>query len=119
GRRLSLRARCRVYEDRTLPFGEGRCRPRANGRAGVKHDPHTAHLRASCPATAGNMRRIEPMKLFVFGSSITSSYWNGAATYYRGIYRNLHELGFQITFAEPDIYKRQRNRDLAEVHYAE
>ena len=59
------------------------------------------------------------MKLFVFGSSITSSYWNGAATYYRGIYRNLHELGFQITFAEPDIYKRQRNRDLAEVHYAE
>jgi len=59
------------------------------------------------------------MKLFIFGSSITSSYWNGAATYYRGIYRNLHELGFQITFAEPDIYKRQDNRDLAEVPYAE
>jgi spore maturation protein CgeB len=59
------------------------------------------------------------MKLFVFGSSITSSYWNGAATYYRGIYRNLRELGFQITFAEPDIYKRQQNRDLAEVRYAE
>ena len=59
------------------------------------------------------------MKLFVFGSSITSSYWNGAATYYRGIYRSLHELGFQIIFVEPDIYKRQQNRDLAEVSFAE
>ena len=44
------------------------------------------------------------MKLFVFGSSLTSSYWNGAATYYRGIYRNLAELGFEVTFAEPDAY---------------
>lgn len=52
------------------------------------------------------------LNLFVFGSSLTSSYWNGAATYYRGIYRHLHELGYRITFAEPDIYNRQRNRDL-------
>ena len=29
------------------------------------------------------------MKIFIFGSSLTSCYWNGAATYYRGIYRNL------------------------------
>jgi spore maturation protein CgeB len=59
------------------------------------------------------------MKVFVFGSSITSSYWNGAATYYRGIYRNLHERGFRITFAEPDIYNRQQNRDLTDVPYAD
>lgn len=59
------------------------------------------------------------MKLFVFGSSLTSSYWNGAATYYRGIYRNLFELGFEITFAEPDIYNRQQNRDLDLVPYAD
>jgi spore maturation protein CgeB len=59
------------------------------------------------------------MKLFVFGSSITSSYWNGAATYYRGIYRNLSERGFEITFAEPDIYNRQQNRDLDLVPYAD
>ena len=51
------------------------------------------------------------MKIFVFGSSLTSSYWNGAATYYRGIYKYLHELGHEITFAEPDIYDRQKNRD--------
>ncbi|MGE5112310.1 MAG: glycosyltransferase [Acidobacteriaceae bacterium] len=58
------------------------------------------------------------MRIFVFGSSITSSYWNGAATYYRGIYRNLFALDHQVTFAEPDIYNRQQNRDLSEVEYA-
>ncbi len=59
------------------------------------------------------------MKLFVFGSSLTSSYWNGAATYYRGMYRNLAELGFQITFAEPDAYGRQQHRDDEDFGYAE
>ena len=51
------------------------------------------------------------MKIFVIGSSITSSYWNGAATYYRGIYRSLAALGHEITFAEPDAYSRQQHRD--------
>ena len=59
------------------------------------------------------------MRLFVFGSSITSSYWNGAATYYRGIYKSLAGLGYEISFAEPDIYRRQQNRDLGEVEYAQ
>jgi spore maturation protein CgeB len=59
------------------------------------------------------------MRWFVFGSSITSSYWNGAATYYRGIYKGLAALGHQITFAEPDIYRRQQNRDVSEVEYAQ
>lgn len=58
------------------------------------------------------------MRIFAFGSSITSSYWNGAATYYRGIYRYLAALGHEVTFAEPDIYDRQKNRDLSEVDYA-
>ena len=58
------------------------------------------------------------MKIFVFGSSITSCYWNGAATYYRGIYKNLHLLGHKITFAEPDVYDRQKNRDCSEIEYA-
>ena len=58
------------------------------------------------------------MRIFVFGSSLTSSYWNGAATYYRGIYKNLHRLGHSITFAEPDIYKRQQNQDAGETDYA-
>ena len=42
------------------------------------------------------------MKIFAFGSSIVSSYWNGAATYYRGCYKYLARLGYDITFAEPN-----------------
>src|SRR5258708_35340045 len=57
------------------------------------------------------------MKIFVFGSSITSSYWNGAATYYRGIYKQLHALGHRVTFAEPDAYGRQQNRDAGDFSY--
>lgn len=57
------------------------------------------------------------MRIFVFGSSITSSYWNGAATYYRGIYKQLHALGHGITFAEPDAYDRLQNRDAADFSY--
>ena len=59
------------------------------------------------------------MKLFVFGSSLTSSYWNGAATYYRGIYKNLNRLGFHIVFAEPDAYGRQQKRDVDHIDYAD
>ncbi len=59
------------------------------------------------------------MNIFVFGSSLTSTYWNGAATYYRGIYKSLHALGYSITFAEPDIYGRQQHRDLETVSYAD
>jgi len=59
------------------------------------------------------------MKLYVFGSSLTSSYWNGAATYYRGVYKNLHTLGYDITFQEPDIYNRQQHRDCSSIEYAD
>src|SRR5581483_5354567 len=58
------------------------------------------------------------MRIYVFGSSLTSCYWNGAATYYRGIYKNLQRLGHEIIFAEPDIYNRQQNRDCPEIEYA-
>ena len=36
------------------------------------------------------------MKIFVFGSSLTSSYWNGAATYYRGVYSALAALRHEL-----------------------
>jgi spore maturation protein CgeB len=58
------------------------------------------------------------MKIFVFGSSLTSTYWNGAATYYRGLYKNLHRLGHEITFAEPDIYERRSRQDAPNPDYA-
>jgi spore maturation protein CgeB len=57
------------------------------------------------------------MNIFVFGSSIVSSYWNGAATYYRGCYKYLARLGHTITFAEPDAYGRQQHRDEGDFSY--
>lgn len=57
------------------------------------------------------------MNIFVFGSSIVSSYWNGAATYYRGIYKYLARRGHEITFAEPDAYGRQEHRDEGDYSY--
>lgn len=59
------------------------------------------------------------MRIFVFGSSITSSYWNGAATYYRGVYKELQKLGHEITFAEPDAYGRQQKRDAGDFSYVQ
>ncbi|MBE0534597.1 MAG: glycosyltransferase [Phycisphaerae bacterium] len=53
-----------------------------------------------------------------FGSSLVSAYWNGAATYYRGILKALAELDYAITFYEPDAFGRQQNRDLADPSYA-
>jgi spore maturation protein CgeB len=59
------------------------------------------------------------VNIFVFGSSILSSYWNGAATYYRGIYKYLARRGHSITFAEPDAYGRQQHRDSGNFSYIE
>jgi spore maturation protein CgeB len=53
-----------------------------------------------------------------FGSSLVSSYWNGAATYYRGLIRALHERGHNVTFYEPDAYRRQAHRDMENPDWA-
>ncbi|HEY0337686.1 MAG TPA: glycosyltransferase [Burkholderiales bacterium] len=53
-----------------------------------------------------------------FGSSLVSAYWNGAATYYRGIVRALHERGHRVTFYEPDAYGRQQHRDIPDPDWA-
>ncbi|MDQ2712370.1 MAG: glycosyltransferase [Acidobacteriota bacterium] len=58
------------------------------------------------------------MKLAFFGSSLVSAYWNGAATYYRGILRALANLGYEITFFEPDAYDRQKHRDIEDPEWA-
>lgn len=52
------------------------------------------------------------MNIAFFGSSLVSAYWNGAATYYRGILKALNALGHSITFYEPDVYDRQKHRDI-------
>ena len=58
-------------------------------------------------------------RIAFFGSSLVSAYWNGAATYYRGIIRALHQRGYRITFYEPDAYGRQAHRDIPDPPWAE
>jgi spore maturation protein CgeB len=58
------------------------------------------------------------VKFAFFGSSLVSSYWNGACTYYRGLTRCLHERGHEVTFYEPIAYGRQEHRDIPDPPYA-
>ena len=57
-------------------------------------------------------------RIAFFGSSLVSAYWNGAATYYRGIVRALDEQGYDVTFYEPDAYDRQQHRDIPDPAWA-
>jgi spore maturation protein CgeB len=58
------------------------------------------------------------MKIAFFGSSLVSCYWNGAATYYRGLLKELAALGHRITFYEPDAFERQQHRDIPDPDWA-
>lgn len=58
------------------------------------------------------------MDIAFYGSSLLSSYWNGAATYYRGLLGALAPLGHRITFYEPDAFDRQSHRDIAPPDWA-
>ena len=59
------------------------------------------------------------MRIAFYGSSLLSSYWNGAATYYRGLLRDLAGRGHRITFYEPDAFDRQQHRDIDPPDWAE
>jgi spore maturation protein CgeB len=59
------------------------------------------------------------LNIAFFGSSLVSAYWNGAATYYRGIIRALDQLGHRVTFYEPDAYDRQQHRDIDDPAWAD
>jgi len=59
------------------------------------------------------------MKIAFYGSSLLSSYWNGAATYYRGLLSDLARRGYSITFYEPDAFDRQKHRDIDPPEWAE
>jgi spore maturation protein CgeB len=52
------------------------------------------------------------MKIAFYGSSLLSAYWNGAATYYRGMLSELAARGCDVTFYEPDAFERQQHRDI-------
>ncbi len=59
------------------------------------------------------------MRIAFYGSSLLSSYWNGAATYYRGLLSDLARRGHRITFYEPDAFERQQHRDMDPPDWAE
>lgn len=58
------------------------------------------------------------LEISFFASSLVSAYWNGAATYYRGIVRALAGRGHRVTFYEPDIFDRQAHRDIDDPEWA-
>jgi spore maturation protein CgeB len=58
------------------------------------------------------------MRFAFFGSSLVSAYWNGAATYYRGLLQALSERGHTVAFFEPDAFERQAHRDIADPPWA-
>ncbi len=58
------------------------------------------------------------MRIAFYGSSLLSAYWNGAATYYRGLLSQLAARGHEITFYEPDAFDRQQHRDIDPPPYA-
>ncbi len=58
------------------------------------------------------------MRFAFFGSSLVSAYWNGAATYYRGLLKALSERGHEVLFCEPDAFGRQEHRDMDDPEWA-
>lgn len=60
----------------------------------------------------------QSLDIAFFGSSLVSAYWNGAATYYRGIIKGLNGMGHTVTFYEPDAYDRQKHRDIPDPDWA-
>jgi spore maturation protein CgeB len=58
------------------------------------------------------------MRIAFYGSSLLSAYWNGAATYYRGLLQALAAHGHTITFYEPDAFDRQSHRDIDPPEWA-
>ena len=61
---------------------------------------------------------MTPLSIAFFGSSLVSAYWNGAATYYRGVLQALAAEGHRIVFYEPDAYQRQQHRDIPDPPWA-
>jgi spore maturation protein CgeB len=59
------------------------------------------------------------MKLVVFGLSITSSWGNGHATLWRGLFKALDRRGHRVIFFEREVTCYANTRDLFDCAYAE
>ena len=87
------------------------CSHRADELLGI-----VATLRQPAPGHAMVVSTLTDIAFY--GSSLLSSHWNGAATYYRGILSALAPLGHRITCDQPDAFDRQRHRDIEPPDYA-
>jgi spore maturation protein CgeB len=58
-----------------------------------------------------------PLRIVIFGLSITSSWGNGHATTYRGLVRELAARGHDVLFLERDVPWYACHRDLADPPY--
>jgi len=58
------------------------------------------------------------MNIAFFGSSLVSAYWNGSATYCRGMLRALHKRGHRIRFYEPALSEPLAHRDIVDPLWA-
>src|SRR5436305_6403874 len=76
-------------------------------RASRKGTHLNRRLRQRCARAGGGCTKI-----VFYVSSLVSSYWNGAATYYRGIIRDLARRSYDVTCSVPDAYERQSRRDI-------
>jgi spore maturation protein CgeB len=61
----------------------------------------------------------EQLDIAFFGSSLVSSWWNGAATYYRGLVHGLADHGHHVRFFEPIAYDRHDHRDMPDPDWAD
>ncbi len=56
--------------------------------------------------------KAPPLRIVMFGLSVTSSWGNGHATTYRGLMKGLAERGHDVLFLERDVPWYAGNRDL-------
>ena len=47
---------------------------------------------------------MRPLSIAFFGSSLVSAYWNGAATYYRGVLQSLAARGYVVVVPDYRVY---------------
>ena len=61
----------------------------------------------------------EPLKITIFGLTLSSSWGNGHATPYRAILRALHRRGVRVVFYEKDVSYYAQHRDFTSCAYCD
>src|SRR6058998_2585996 len=75
---------------------------------------------AAAPTEPGPETHVRgPVKLVIFGLTVSSSWGNGHATLWRGLIRALSRRGHRVVFFEKDVPYYAKHRDLAEMPDAE